>query len=107
MVATNNSKDPAEKTVKIAGKKVTLRQEFTLEDGADIIGLAMAADTRDYKTCLPLFKKMVANWEFEGDPATDDGYVGKGVFGVLAPLYIEIDALIASQIKKSRENSKN
>lgn len=76
--------------ITVAGKKIVLRDAIKMQDGYDILGLLMAAETADLRTQVPLATKVIESWEFEGDPSKAESYDGLDVLRVVIPLFRQI-----------------
>jgi len=95
----------------IAGKRVVVKQDLTLEDGYDIFGLLIKVDSTDVRTQVPLAVKMIESWEFEGDPHNLETYNKMDVIRVLIPLFRRIikhvNDMMSASNTDDNEESKN
>lgn len=70
----------------VNGKTVTFRQRYPFSENRDLLKAWGAAKTDDVATFLPLWRKMIESWEFEGDPGDAKAYDALDVVGELWPL---------------------
>jgi hypothetical protein len=69
--------------IEIKGKKVELRDSFTMADGYDLLGLSNKAVIDDLRTYVPLARKLIARWELDGDPGEPATYEAWDIFDML------------------------
>lgn len=84
--------------VQIDGTTVVLRDKLTLKDGYDVYGFIMQCDAQDMRTHVPLMRRMIESWEFEGDPSKAASYDELDMLRVLIPLSNQVHRHVNRQM---------
>lgn len=74
----------------IVGKKVVLKDSFTMEYFSDIFKLLTDANQMDLRSQVPLATRVIESWEFDGDPSDSASYEKLDVLKVVIPLFRKI-----------------
>jgi hypothetical protein len=93
-------------TIEIKGKKVDLRDRFTMADGYDLLGLSNKAVIDDLRTYVPLARKLIVKWELDGDPDKPETYEAWDIFDML-DLARALDGHLGALYKRQAAEVKN